>query len=125
MALPIFVYGTLKPGGKLYHHVSASVREVLPARVPGRLYDTPFGYPLLAGAGQGGGEWVEGALLLAREGREAELEEIIDLIELEAGFRKKTVKAILEDEREVNVLVYLFDEIPPYATPFEGGCWPV
>ncbi len=100
-----------------------SVREVLPARVPGRLFDTPFGYPLLARAGSGADEWVEGCLLLAREGREVELEEIIDLIELEAGFVKKTVKAVLEDEREVSVLVYHFEEIPPYASPYEGGSW--
>jgi len=105
--------------------VADSVREVVPARVTGRLFDTPFGYPLLAKAGQAEGTWVEGCLLLAREGREVELEEIVDLIELEAGFIKKTVKVILEDEREVSALVYQFDEVPPYATAFEDSCWPV
>ncbi len=102
-----------------------SVRDVLPARVPGELFDTPFGYPLLAHAGSVEDQWVEGVLLLAREGREAELEEIIDLIQLEAGFVKKTVKAILEDDREISALVYHFEDVPPYATPYEGGCWPV
>lgn len=101
------------------------MREVLPARVQGRLFDTPFGYPLLTKAGQPEGEWLEGCLLLAREGREEELEEIVDLIELEAGFAKKTVKVVLEDDREVSALVYQFDEIPPYATPFADSCWPV
>ncbi len=100
------------------------MRGVLPARAPGKLFDTPFGYPLMANAAAET-DWVEGFLLLAREGREAELEEILDLIELDAGFEKRTVQVVLEDERQVNALVYQFVEIPPYATPYEGGCWPV
>ncbi len=100
------------------------MRGVLPARAPGKLFDTPFGYPLMTKPVVET-DWVEGVLLLAREGREGELEEIIDLIELDAGFAKRTVQVVLDDERKVNALVYQFEEIPPYATPFEGGCWPV
>ena len=44
---PIFVYGTLKPGEKMFRHISHTVRNAVPACVPGRLYETPFGYPLL------------------------------------------------------------------------------
>lgn len=45
--LNVFVYGTLKPGGK-YHKVycEALAPEAIPAWIPGRLYHLPaYGYP--------------------------------------------------------------------------------
>ncbi|MHB8781780.1 MAG: gamma-glutamylcyclotransferase, partial [Candidatus Geothermincolia bacterium] len=81
MEQPVFVYGTLKPGGKLYRHVADVVGDVKTARVQGRLYETPFGYPLLVPSGEEG-VWVQGFLLQPKKGAQEELQEIIDCIEL-------------------------------------------
>ncbi|MBM3465559.1 MAG: gamma-glutamylcyclotransferase [Armatimonadetes bacterium] len=45
--LALFVYGTLKRGFPNHKRFCAGVVDVLPARVPGRLYVIPEGYPIL------------------------------------------------------------------------------
>jgi gamma-glutamylcyclotransferase (GGCT)/AIG2-like uncharacterized protein YtfP len=85
---PIFVYGTLKPGEKMFRHISHVVRDTLPATIPGRLYDTPFGYPLLVGPGLAEGPAICGVLLIPRVDCYEEMVRIIDVIEGEAGFEK-------------------------------------
>ena len=60
--LSVFVYGTLKPGGR-YHrrYCGRALAQVLPAMVKGRLYDFPqWGYPAMAL----GEDWVKGYLLI-------------------------------------------------------------
>lgn len=59
--LCVFVYGTLKPGGR-YHrrYCSEFLTAALPALVKGELYDFPqLGYPALTP----GDDWVQGYLL--------------------------------------------------------------
>lgn len=57
----IFVYGTLKPGGRYWPRFCAErVCSVQPAKVNGVLYDLHLGYP---GLKLGGNRWVEGVLL--------------------------------------------------------------
>ena len=59
--LSVFVYGTLKPGGR-YHqrYCGADLTEAIPALVKGRLYDFPqLGYPAMTA----GEDWVAGYVL--------------------------------------------------------------
>jgi gamma-glutamylcyclotransferase (GGCT)/AIG2-like uncharacterized protein YtfP len=63
--LAVFVYGTLKPGGR-YHrrYCQGYLNEAVPAQVKGRLYDFPqLGYPAMTA----GDDWVKGYLLLFRQ----------------------------------------------------------
>jgi len=55
--LVVFVYGTLKPGGRYYRQLCAGKVECeIPAIAQGRLYDLPLGYPaMVSGSG-----WVQG-----------------------------------------------------------------
>ncbi len=60
--LSVFVYGTLKPGGR-YHrrYCGRALAQALPAVVKGSLYDFPqWGYPAMTS----GEEWVKGYLLV-------------------------------------------------------------
>ncbi len=60
--LAVFVYGTLKPGGR-YHrqYCDRALAQVVPAMTKGLLYDFPtWGYPAMV-SGEG---WVKGCLLL-------------------------------------------------------------
>ncbi len=122
--LPVFVYGTLKPGEKMFRHISHAVKDAVPACVPGRLYETPFGYPLLISSGGEEEAMVNGMLLTAVEGLYEEMVRIIDVIEGEAGFEKGEREVILEDGRRVAAIVYFYQEAPPYARPFYGSDWP-
>lgn len=61
-ALRVFVYGTLKPGGR-YHQALCQndLSAAQPAFVRGRLYDFPqLGYPAIAP----GSDWVKGYVLI-------------------------------------------------------------
>ena len=121
---PVFVYGTLKPGEKMWRHIRHTVRDAVPAAVTGRLYETPFGYPLLVGAGAEGEPLVNGVLLLPLESRYEEMVRIIDVIEGEAGFEKGEMEVTLEDGSRVTAIVYSYREAPPYAQPLYGPEWP-
>lgn len=121
---PIFVYGTLKPGEKMFRHISHTVRNAVPACVPGRLYETPFGYPLLIPAPGEEEQLISGVILVAIEGCYDEMVRIIDVIEGEAGFEKGEMEVILEDGNRVPAIVYFYREAPPYAQPYYGTDWP-
>jgi gamma-glutamylcyclotransferase (GGCT)/AIG2-like uncharacterized protein YtfP len=59
--LLVFVYGTLKPGGR-YHqrYCGQALEQALPAVTKGRLYNfAQWGYPAMTG----GDDWVKGYLL--------------------------------------------------------------
>ncbi len=57
----VFVYGTLKPGGRYWPEFCAGkVDEAVPAKVRGKLYDLHVGYPGLRLSGEG---WVQGYVL--------------------------------------------------------------
>jgi len=122
--LPVFVYGTLKPGEKMFRHISHTVRDTLPATVTGRLYDTPFGYPLLVEPGGPEEPLVNGVLLVPLEDQYEEMVRIIDVIEGEAGFEKGEMEVALESGQRVTAIIYFYREAPPYARPFCGSDWP-
>ncbi len=121
--LPVFVYGTLKPEGRLFHHISHAVREMIPASIRGELYDTPFGYPLLLNAGIETFPLVCGVLLVAAEELYDNMIRTIDVIEEEAGFEKGAFDVTLEDGKRTRAVVYFFREPPRYAHPYGGTSW--
>jgi gamma-glutamylcyclotransferase (GGCT)/AIG2-like uncharacterized protein YtfP len=47
MQIRLFVYGTLKQGERNFAHYCQGVLAIEPACVLGRLYDLPYGYPML------------------------------------------------------------------------------
>ncbi|MDD3718058.1 MAG: gamma-glutamylcyclotransferase [Actinomycetota bacterium] len=122
--VPVFVYGTLKPGEKMFRHISHTVRDIVPATITGRLYETPFGYPLLVEPGLAEGPAISGVLLVPLEGCYEEMVSIIDVIEGEAGFEKGEMEVTLESGRRLTAVVHFYREAPPYAHPFPGTDWP-
>ncbi|NBB78770.1 MAG: gamma-glutamylcyclotransferase [Verrucomicrobia bacterium] len=59
--LQVFVYGTLKPGGRYWpQFCEGKVARHQPAKIQGELYDLHVGYPGLRLRGQ---NWVHGCLL--------------------------------------------------------------
>ncbi len=122
--LPVFVYGTLKPEGRLYHHIAHTVREIIPASIRGELYDTPFGYPLLLHPGDREYPHISGFLLIASEEHYEEMVRTIDVIEGEAGFEKGVEEVLVESGQMVQAIVYFFREPPRYAHPYPGTSWP-
>lgn len=59
--LSVFVYGTLKPGGRYWpEFCEGKVGEPIPAKIKGELYDLHVGYP---GLRLNGGDWVHGTIL--------------------------------------------------------------
>ena len=121
---PVFAYGTLKPGEKMFRHISHTVKDTVPAIIPGRLYETPFGYPLLVGVGFDEEALVHGVLLIPLQDRYEEMVRIIDVIEREAGFEKGEMEVTLESGQRLNAIVYFYREAPAYASPFCGSDWP-
>jgi len=122
--IPIFAYGTLKPGGKMFRHISHTVRDALPATIPGRLYETPFGYPLLVVAEKGDEVPISGVVLLPLQDQYDEMIRVIDVIEGEAGFEKGEKEVTLESGQRLTAIVYFYREAPAYARPFYGSDWP-
>ena len=121
--LPVFAYGTLKPEGRLFHHISRTVREIMPASIYGELYDTPFGYPLLLNAGIETFPLVSGVLLVAAEELYDEMIRTIDIIEAEGGFEKGAFDVFLESGKRTRAVVYFFREPPRYAHPYGSTSW--
>ena len=121
---PVFVYGTLKPGEKMFRHISHTVRDAVPAAISGQLYDTPFGYPLLVGPDLEDQPMISGAILIPLEDQYEEMLRIIDVIEGEAGFEKDEMEVTLENGEKVAAIIYFYREAPPYARPFYGTEWP-
>lgn len=121
--LPVFVYGTLKPEGRMFYHISHAVLEMVPAAIHGVLYDTPFGYPLLLDAGDEDSPFISGVLIVAAEEFHDEMMRTIDAIEGEAGFEKGEREVFTETGQRVRAVVYFYREPPRYAHPYDGTCW--
>jgi len=90
--IPIFVYGTLKPGGVYHGRVSAWVVYALDASVRGEMYDTGLGYPA---AVFGGNDVVPGVLLHVPADALDRVLEVMDEIEEEGKeFRRVRVHTL-------------------------------
>jgi gamma-glutamylcyclotransferase (GGCT)/AIG2-like uncharacterized protein YtfP len=121
---PVFVYGSLKPGEKMFRHISHVVKETIPATILGHLYDTPFGYPLLLCPGEEDELRINGVILIPLDDMYDEMVSIIDVIEGEAGFTKEVREVLLENGSTVEAIVHLYLEAPPYAQRFFKTEWP-
>lgn len=51
--LPLFVYGTLRPGRSNHDRFCSDALEIVPAWTTGEVYDLPFGYPAMVASGDG------------------------------------------------------------------------
>lgn len=64
----VFVYGTLKPGGRYWPlFCEGKVRAVVPAKIRGELYDLHVGYPGMRLTDTG---WVHGVVLTFERARD-------------------------------------------------------
>ena len=121
---PVFVYGTLKQGEKLFPHISHAVKDILPACIRGNLYDTPFGYPLLVCSDAEDAQLIGGMLLVPLDDLYEEMVRIIDVIEAEAGFIKELKEVTMENGSKLQAIVHSYRDAPAYAQPFYGTQWP-
>lgn len=135
MALPeysVFVYGTLKPGGRYWpEFCEGKVADAFPAKVRGTLYDLHVGYPGMRCDDSG---WVLGYVLTFRN--EADFRRLDHLegyapdrpVESNEYLRLKRPCFTLEGEALGDVWAY---EITGWmmhklgATCMPGGNWPV
>jgi gamma-glutamylcyclotransferase (GGCT)/AIG2-like uncharacterized protein YtfP len=131
--LNVFVYGTLKPGGRYWPEFCEGklAAEPIPAKIKGTLYDLHVGYPGLL---LNGDQWVQGYLLematLADFRRLDELEGYVpDRPESENEYNRLRVPCF-SPEGEALGKVWTY-EITPAAlqrcggTRIESGHWPV
>lgn len=106
--LSVFVYGTLKPGGR-YHrrYCETYLTEAIPALVKGRLYDFPaLGYPGMTA----GEDWVKGYLLKFVQDK-AICREILQRLDHLEGYRED-LSAEMNDYQRVSVQVFTLAHEP-------------
>lgn len=120
---PLFVYGTLRPGGRAHHVVADLVDVGDEASVPGMLYDTGRGYPAarFSAVEHTPGERVHGTLLVPRDAtRAAELVRRCDAYEGLPPYERLAVRA-RTDGGETWALAYGWqDPVPPGHRRREG-----
>lgn len=120
-ALPVFFYGTLQPGGRLYPLVEKSVLSVVPAVAFGHsLYANPFEtYPyMVAGKGQ-----VYGHLLVVKRGPDLKF---IMQMEADAGYVLTVITVSVEagnSLRELKALAFIWPGDKPRGELIAGGNW--
>jgi gamma-glutamylcyclotransferase (GGCT)/AIG2-like uncharacterized protein YtfP len=62
--IPLFVYGSLQPGGQYWpDYCEQRFERLCPANVRGLLYDLPLGYPAMVAVESPESAWVQGCLL--------------------------------------------------------------
>lgn len=121
--LPLFVYGTLRPGCSAWDHVADLVEVVGPARTVGRLYDTPHGWP--AADLEADGE-VHGTLLAPRGPRAAvELVARVDAYENAPQlFRRRAVVVRDPQGQRAWAMAYQWADGAPPGGQLPDGRWP-
>ncbi|WP_149183219.1 gamma-glutamylcyclotransferase family protein [Streptomyces sp. TRM49041] len=126
--LPIFVYGTLRPGA--YNHdrfLKGRTGAEEPARLPGALLHDGPGYPYVA---RGDGE-VVGDLVHAAPGRYRELLSVLDRLEdflgpghpLNVYEREARDVVRVRDGSAVRAWVYVAAPRTELGAPVPGGDW--
>jgi gamma-glutamylcyclotransferase (GGCT)/AIG2-like uncharacterized protein YtfP len=109
----LFVYGTTMPGHLRYPSIRQFVAEATRDSVPGRLFDTGFGYPAAKfGAGLG---TIEGYLLRLRPERVAEARRTFT--EIEAGLYEPVT---VETASGVEATAYEWIQSTDGMEPIEG-----
>lgn len=124
--LPVFVYGTLRPGEKNYAHYLAgrTVREA-PATAAGRLYYVAEGgYPyLVPGDGRVAGELVflDPALYDETLRGLDELEEYLPGDEAHSVYLRRPAIVSLAGDGRVRAWIYYWNSPDITGTPIAGG----
>ena len=130
--LRVFVYGTLKPGGHYWpQFCEGKVVGWSEARVKGRIYDLPVGYPAVSFEGEG---WVQGVVLSLKDVsglKGLDRLEGFDPLRPRANrneyIRKKVHAWLVEEERIERVWGYemSLERISRHGGRFlEEGVWP-
>lgn len=116
-AIPLFVYGSLRPGGELWGSIEPHVIEAVPAIVPGRLvWHEGMQWPLLL-ADALFAETVRGDLLMLRPSDD--VNRVIVDEEILYGYDVRWTTVLTDpagDATEVRALVFVWnrdDEIGP------------
>lgn len=129
----VFVYGTLKPGGKYWPvFCEGKTTSVTPAKIRGRLYDLHVGYPGLRRDEDG---WVHGFVLVVPD--PADFRRIDELegyspdqpVELNEYIRLKTPCFDTASGEELGS-VWAYEVTPETlaqlgGTPIPSGNWPI
>lgn len=121
--LPLFVYGSLRPGGAAWRLVADLVQEVGEARTAGRLHDTPHGWPA---ADLGAEGRVHGVLLEPRDPDAAvALVEQVDLYEgAPRLFRRRAVVVETATRGRGWAMAYGWAHGTPPGPVLSEGRWP-
>lgn len=130
--LRVFVYGTLKPGGRYWSRFcEGKVGEPVEAKVRGHLYDLPAGYPALVAGGE---DWAQGYILGFRS--EADFAEV-DRLEgydpwgpvSENDYQRIRVESFTPEGEPIGpVWTYVMDGAKVHGLGgvlMEDGDWPV
>lgn len=130
--LQVFVYGTLKPGGRYWpRFCEGKVSNLVAAKVRGQLFDLPVGYPALVA---GGDDWAWGCVLSFR--READFAEV-DRLEgfdpwgppAENEYQRIKVETFTSEGEALGpVWTYVMDNAKVHrlgGARIEDGDWPV
>lgn len=136
--LPIFVYGTLLYGFSNHQiYIAPYPHQSYPAKIRGRIYHLPEGYPALVRSGEpGSDEWVYGELLLFPPevfaqvlGGLDQLEEFYAPLDVSNEYERELVKATLLDRGD-QYLAYTYvmrgeKEVSTIekGTPVPAGDW--
>ena len=124
--LPVFVYGTLRPGQKNYtRFLAGRTTEELPATVSGRLYIAEEGgYPFL----QPGEGWVIGTLMFLTPDQHATTLKQLDHLEnydpeneATSLYLRRRTNAILADGSRVPAWVYFWNQPGLSGRRIENG----
>lgn len=116
--LPFFVYGALEPGGKMHRHIIHAIANMVPAGIVGKLYDTPFGYPLLVIDDDAEeAQMIKGILIYSHEELYEEIGVILENIGKEGGFSRNKREVLNEEGEWVEAYVYAYESPPRFAKP--------
>jgi gamma-glutamylcyclotransferase (GGCT)/AIG2-like uncharacterized protein YtfP len=115
--IPLFVYGSLRPGMALWSEIEPHVSAARPASVEGALHWHEGGeWPLLVAGGPGR---VRGELLSLRHGDE--VNRVIVDEELRYGYDARWLPVVLEDGAVVEALVLVWPRRTELGPPIPGG----
>ncbi|AQQ54923.1 gamma-glutamylcyclotransferase family protein [Planococcus lenghuensis] len=118
----LFVYGTLKQGGK-YHHYLKNAKRVLPdAMAKGTLYDTNLGYPAMTLEGKGK---VRGEVYEVPEQLWPHIDELEDCTGSSDDLYKKVTIEVQSESGRQAVITYVAKDERLLHKQINSGNWDI
>lgn len=120
--ISVFVYGTLRPGGKLHRLIESATEESFPAKTNGAIYHVRAGtdekpiYPVANFKEPG---TIFGDVLLV-DGSSADFQ-YVDEMETSSGYRRILIEVEDRDGDTHKALAYEYDGL--YGPKIESGEW--